>query len=345
MVKLKDIASQANVSISTVSRVLNGNSHVDPEMARRVIETAAALGFRRRGERPRGQNLAFLVTWPGEDPEESRVDGMFASRMFDAVLRAAHRQGFDTLFHYGQREGEVSSRLRRQVVDGLIAGALILGTHCEMERAYIHYLNKAQIPFFRLSKSSKEYRFPQNYVAVDDYHGGYTAAQHLIQLGHEKILHIAGPENSRGALERQQGCLRALQDHGVASDNLSVFPGNFHEIDGIRCAEHYLSMDERPTAVFAANDIMAIGFIRRCREAGLHIPDQTAVVGFDGIALGDYVSPRLTTFEVPVSTVADMAVEELQKEVDAPSRRSTRILLEGRLVVRESCGAKLAARA
>ncbi len=341
MAKLKDIATAANVSISTVSRVLNGHTTVDQELAQRVMDAASQLGFKKNSGKSTGKSIAFLVTWPSQSPGGSPSDAIFMTSFFNAALLAAETSGYEMVFHYGGADGELSPQFRRQVLENRIAGAIVLGTYYEMERRYIQHLRKVDIPFFRLSRASKEYSFPQNYVAVDDFHGGYTATKHFLSLGHRKILHLAGARKARDAAERYQGAVRAIQEAGMSVDAMPVFHGDFHEHSGTRCAEEIASMDEPPTAVFAGNDIMAIGLMRRCKELGIRVPEDLGVIGFDGLVIGEYVTPALSTIASPMERITAFAVEELVKEIEQPMRRFTKMVLEGSLVIRESCGTKL----
>ncbi len=341
MAKLKDIAAEANVSISTVSRVLNGNTTVDPELAQRVITAASQLGFKKNAGKCSGKSIAFLVTWPSQSPGGSPADAIFMSSFFNAALLAAEASGYEMVFNYGGSDGELSPQFRRQVLENRIAGAIVLGTYYEMERRYIQHLRKVDIPFFRLSRASKEYNFPQNYVAVDDFHGGYTAVKHFLGLGHRRILHLSGARKARDAAERYQGAVRAIQEAGMPADTMPIVQGDFHEQSGIQCADEIASMSEPPTAVFAGNDIMALGLIRRCKELGIRVPEDLAVIGFDGLIIGEYVTPSLTTIATPMERITSFAVEELVKEIEQPMRRCTKMLLEGSLIIRESCGTKL----
>jgi len=340
MPTLRDIASRSGVSLATVSRVMNGNPSVAPELVTRVLETAAELGYKKTSGNNQKQTLAALVTWPSTSQGQTQRDSQFAMMFLHSIYVTAERLGYHLVFHFGTQEGKINSFLEWQIATRQFQGAIIVGSYLAMERTYVESLQKGGIPFFRLSKPPKDFGGLQSYVAVDDYSGGYKAGLHLAQLGARKILHILGAPNSRDALERNNGFVQACQDYGLRSDDISFFQGDFHEPAGERCAQEILHSGELPDAIFAANDMMAIGCMRVLQKHGIRVPGDVRIVGFDDIMLASYVEPALTTIRIPFDALARVATEELVKQIESPLRKTTRVLLDAELIIRKSCGAQ-----
>lgn len=339
MPTLRDIAAQSGVSLSTVSRVMNGHPSVDPELATRVLETASELGYKKTTRNNEKQTLAVLVTWPSTSENRTQRDSQFAMMFLHSIYVTAERLGYHLVFHFSTQEGKISSFLQWQIAAKQFQGAIIVGSYFAMERTYVENLQKGDIPFFRLSKAPTDFNSPHSYVAVDDYAGGYKAGMHLISLGAKRLLHILGPSNSRDALERKNGFLKACEEHGLGNDAISFFQGDFHEPAGETCARELLERNELPDGIFAANDMMAIGCMRTLQKHGVRVPKDVRIVGFDDIMLASYVEPGLTTIQIPFDDVARVATEELVKQIECPLRKTTRVLLDAELIIRKSCGA------
>ena len=338
MATLRDIATRSGTSLATVSRVLNGHQSVDPTLAARVLDTASELGYIRNIRNNEKQTIAVLVTWPSTSPTEGQQDNIFAMTYIHSIYITAERMGYHLDFHFGEASGNLSPHLRWQITTKRFQGAIIVGSYFAMEKTYVQSLQEAGIPFFRLSKAPSEYRVPQSYVAVDDYAGGYRAGHHLLSTGITRLLHISGPLNSRDAIERKQGFLQACKDHGIREEDIVIFPGDFHEPSGERCAYQLLKEGNYPQGIFAANDMMAIGCMRTLQKHGIRIPQDIKMVGFDDLLLASYVQPGLTTIRVPFLDIARVAIEELVKQIECPMRKTTKVLLDGKLVIRESSG-------
>ncbi|NMB01901.1 MAG: LacI family transcriptional regulator, partial [Firmicutes bacterium] len=326
-------------SLATVSRVLNGHQTVNAVVAARVLEVATELGYEKSTGNKLKQTIAVLVTWPSTSPSQTQRDSQYAMMFLHPIYVAAERLGYHLVFHFGTEEGKLSSFLRWEIATKQFEGAIIVGSYHAMERAYVKHLQAAGIPFFRLSKPPADFNGPQSYVAVDDYAGGYRAGEHLAKLGCQKVLHLAGPKDSRDALERRKGFLQACRDHGIKDDGIIIFQGDFHEPAGERCAEYLLRQNELPHGIFAANDMMAIGCMRTLQHGGVNVPKDVRIVGFDDIVLASYVEPSLTTIRVPFDDLARVATEELVAQIEYPMRKTAKVRLEGELVVRRSCGA------
>lgn len=340
MPTLRDIAKRSGASLATVSRVLNGRGSVNSKLAAKVLKAASELGYEKQRGKHEKQTIAVLVTWPSMSPSQSKRDSQYAMMYLHSIYVTAEKLGYHLVFHFGTHEGSISPFLQWQIATRQFQGAIIVGSYFSMEKTYIHHLQNAKIPFFRLTKPPTDFNTLHSYVAVDDFQGGYKATKHLLSLGVTNILHLAGPQVSRDALERKNGFLQACKEYCLSEDQVAIYQGNFHELCGEACGEKLSQQQNLPEGIFAANDMMAIGCMRALKKQGIRIPDDVRLIGFDDIMLASYVEPNLSTIRVPFDALAQLATEELVKQIEFPVRKNIRVLLEGELVVRDSCGIK-----
>ncbi len=176
-------------------------------------------------------------------------------------------------------------------------------------------------------------------VRVDDHHGGRMATRDLLQAGHRRIAYIAGGEGNSTSLARQAGYAAALMQAQIADDPVLVVPGNGRAQAGEQALRVSRALSEPPTAVFCYNDLTAIGLLRAAREAGVGIPADLAVVGFDDIPMAAYTWPSLTTVAQPKFDLGRRAVEMAVALIQEGPEHARDVVLQGWLIVRESCGA------
>jgi LacI family transcriptional regulator len=179
-------------------------------------------------------------------------------------------------------------------------------------------------------------------VNVDNYGGAREMVQHLVGLGHRRVAIIGGASDNYDARERLRGYRDAVEARGGVTSEELLVEGDFTESSGHKAAREILGLDPRPTAIFAANDSMAIGALSALREAGVTVPEEMAVAGFDDIPIARYVSPPLSSVHVPIRGLGVRAVERLLLAM-ADGEEKAREVLPTRLVVRESCGGSMVA--
>jgi LacI family transcriptional regulator len=193
------------------------------------------------------------------------------------------------------------------------------------------------VPFMLVGRHPDE---QVNYVGVDNVGGARMAVEHLIRLGHTRIATITGPLNMAHGKDRLDGYRLGMAAHQLTADEQLIVEGDYTEASGFRGAQHLLSAS--PTAIFVASDVMAIGALKALREAGRHVPEDVALVGFNDISIAAAVEPALTTVHQPVERLGSMAADLLLDLLAAPPDRQTpahRIVLSTELVIRDSCGA------
>jgi LacI family transcriptional regulator len=182
---------------------------------------------------------------------------------------------------------------------------------------------------------------PHDSLNVENYEGAYSMVRHLAGLGHQRIAIIAGAEGNFDAAERMRGYLAALRDEGMTALPELLVSGDFSEAAGAAGARYLLGLDNRPTAIFAANDGMAIGALSTLRAAGIRVPEEMAIGGFDDIPMASYIEPPLSSVHIDISALGERAAATLLTVLRHPGRREfTRETATTTLVVRRSCGAR-----
>ncbi|MFN2370305.1 MAG: LacI family DNA-binding transcriptional regulator, partial [Candidatus Krumholzibacteriia bacterium] len=286
MATIRDVARAANVSIATVSRVFNNNPLVSGETAQRVLESATALDYWPNGAArslTTNQSHTFGVLLPdlfGEFYSEiiRGIDSVVHARRYQLLFSSSHASSDDVL-------GAARAMLGR--IDGLLMMAPDAASIETVERIRRRITVVLLNPSVAVPGCSS--------VSVDNYGGARLVTDHLLGLGHSEVAMIAGPVGNRDAEERARGFRRALVDAGLDPGAAQVVPGDFRESSGYAAARRILGRRPRPTAVFAANDNMAIGLLSALREAGLQVPGDVAVAGFDNQTTTRYLNPPLTT--------------------------------------------------
>lgn len=328
-VTIKDVARHANVSVATVSRALNGHPNVAEDVRKRVLEVADRLRYSphhaaRSLSSRRTQTIGVVL------PD---LYGEFFSELVRGIDQVARERGLHLLvssYHGNPTEQGVALRTMRGRVDGLllmspfVAGAEGLASELP------------PMPVVLMNPALAVERLPA--VGVDNHGGAMAMMRHLVAAGHRRIAFIAGPEDNFDASERLRGYRDALAQLAPGVQPW-VLPGNFDEASGHAAGERLLEGGERPDAVFAANDMMALGCLFALGQAGLRVPRQVALAGFDDIPLSRYVDPPLTTMRVEIAELGARAIRRLLDGGPGADGAGARPdLIEPRLVVRASSG-------
>lgn len=337
-VSIKDIARAANVSHSTVSRALGDSPLVSAETKARIQRLAREMGYSPDAQARSlvmGHTLTIgLVVTTISDP--------FIAEIVQAIETTAHDHGYSVILASSNAESEREIKavemLRSKRVDGVIVTSSRVGA------LYQERLDRLGVPVV-LVNSHREQRGTYVFsVNVDNRHGAYLAAEHLIQLGHRRLAYVTGPVNSSDDLERQAGYRQALAEAGIEFDPALVVLGTGRADGGEGALPRLLALDGSPTAVSCYNDMTAIGLMRVARQTGLSIPQDMAVVGFDDIPFASYVQPPLTTIAQPKAEMGKRVMQmvlELMVNGGVDARVVSNVVMKGKLVVRESSGATM----
>jgi LacI family transcriptional regulator len=332
-VTIRDVARKASVSVATVSRVLNGKGPVHADTERRIREAARRLRYVPHGGARslitrRTQTIGVLL------PD---LYGEFFSELIRGIDAGARRAGFHLLVsgsHGDRKEIEAMARAMRGRVDGLVVLVPDVRQPALRRNLPDHF------PVIVLNSPAEAGEFDS--VRVDNFGGATAVVAHLASLGHRRIAFVGGPAGNHDATERLRGYRKALRTAGLPPSKDLEIPGDFREEAGYDACVRLLALGPVPTAVFAANDSMAVGLLYACREAGVSVPEQLAIAGFDDIPIARFITPPLTTVRVPIADLGTLAAETLLERI-APrsSARAARraVLLPATLIVRASCGA------
>jgi LacI family transcriptional regulator len=337
---LRDIARKAGVSVATVSRVVNDvdRHKVSDETRNRVLDIARTMRYR-----PNPQAVALVTGRPPNAlglylPYNSHV---FNSFYFTEIIRgaadAANSRGMSITLYVPSRDD--ASDVPRDFLGSHRSVAALLLVGARLHDPIIQQCRENGAPFVLVNNTAPEEDVSS--VDCDNVAGAMEATRHLLALGHQCIAFIAGPDDSSNARDRRSGYEQAMAEAGVAVDPAFIVPGRFEEEGGREAMETLLSRGRRPTAVFAANDTMALGALSALREAGVRVPDDMAMVGFDDIPTARYVEPHLTTVHQPIYEVGRHAAEAALARAAAPPSAPpppAREILQTRLVIRASCG-------
>lgn len=324
-VTIRDVAREAGVSVATVSRALNNQGHVADAVRLRVREAASALSY---APHPGARNLSCRRTHT-IGVVLPVLHGEFYSGLMRGMDHVARAHGLHLLVssHHGRRdEQDVALQTLRGRVDGLV----LMSANNDDARP-CGFLSIG-VPAVCLDATAVD-GMPS--LAIDNRGGAVAMVRHLLSRGHRRIAFIGGPPGNADAMAREAGYRDAMADSGL---DPWVVPGAFDEASGHRACTGLLGTDERPDAVFAGNDLMALGCLFAMSQAGVRVPLDIALAGFDDIPLAEYAHPGITTMRVDAAELGRRAVRLLL--VNSGSIADPEIeagLLPTRLVVRESC--------
>ena len=327
MPTIYQVAERAGVSLSTVSRVLNGKASVNKVLKERVEKAVKELNYRpnsvaRSLANNRTDSVGVLV------PE---LNAPFFGDLMQAVestLRAADK-------HVIISVGRNCLETEKDAVEFLISrncDALIM--HAEaLSDEYLLELNQSKLPVALVNRQVEG--LPEACSSLDNEKGGYLATRHLLELGHKDIAYISGPTDKCDASLRLEGHKRALSEAGLPINPQLIFNGDYSEEDGKIGLLELMARDVPFTALVCANDWMASGAISCARDLGMSLPHDLSVVGFDDVVFAHHVFPRLTTVSNPIAEMAEMSAKYILNKVYGQAN-NVQLYFEPSLVVRES---------
>lgn len=330
---VKDVADDAGVSLATVSLVLNGKVGVGPETRQRVQQAIERLGYRRRGQR---LALGLLIERLSVPVTADPLVGL----MLHGVELEASRRGYHVLLaSIEPGASQVPAMVSEQQVGGLV----VVGGG-DISDAYIRALADTGLPLALVDNYVNGLAVPC--VLGDNVTGGYLATRHLIDLGHRRIALLEGPRKYKTLTERREGYLRAMDEADLPIDPpLIVKPLHTNPRKGYHEAQALLrlSPDRRPSAVFAISDKTALGAMEALKDAGLRVPEDMALVGFDDLSESGLVRPALTTVRLPAHAMGEAAAQRLIDQLEGAEPAPSKLVLYTELILRQSSGAPLSA--
>lgn len=329
-ITIKEVAERAGVSIATVSRVLNNSGSVTDKTRETIIRAARELQYvpnitARNLSRSKTDTIGLLL------PD---LHGEFYSEVIrgvDQKAQQSHHHLIVSSSHNNKHEIEAALRLMRGRVDGLI----IMSPQIDAHTLQVNIPRSLPVVLLNCFVEGTSY----DSINVDNYSGAYQMVRHLLEHGHRRIAIIKGTESNYDADQRLYGYRKAMIESGFDVRDLVEVVGNFTEEEGYEAARTIIAMQPRPTAIFASNDSMAIGAISALREAGLSVPKDVAVAGFDDIPISKFIRPPLSSVHVPIAELGECAMERLLLAIEHKNDyRKQHKAIPATIVMRESCG-------
>ncbi len=331
---LKEIARRTGKSITTVSRALANYDDVSPETKAQVRRVAVELDYTpnllaRRLQKQRSDTIGLILPTFGP-----RFSDPFFSEFLAGVGNMAAEHGYDLLVSTqapGDRELQV---YRQKVQSRQVDGFVIVRTR--REDARIRYLRDASFPFVAFGRIEGEMDFP--FVGVDGTLGMQLIGEHLIGLGHRRIAYVAPPADLTFAEHRLLGLRQALHSHGLDLADEDMVVGDLTQKSGFDAAGQLLNKPQRPTAIVASNDLMALGAMSAIQGCHLVVGKDISITGFDDIPMAEHSHPPLTTVHQPIYQIGKMVSEKLIHLIEGAELTPRQVILAPKLVVRQSCG-------
>jgi LacI family transcriptional regulator len=326
---MQDVAARAGVSVTSVSHFINKTRPVSESLQTRIEQAMAELDFK-----PNAVARSLRV-------KQTKSVGVIvpdsANPFFANVTRSIEKELFAHHYHVilGNSDGNLDTALMylkvmtERQVDGLIF--IDAGASSEVLNNLLRVLS---IPIVLVDRIVPGVEV--DYVTVTNVKGGFDATNHLLTLGHRRIACLTGPANLPTSADRLAGYVQALAEAGIPLDESLIYPGDFQIESGYNGACHLLGLSARPTAIFAANDLMAVGVIRAAADLGLSIPSQLSVVGFDDIPLAKFSTPALTTITQPTSQIGIITANYLLKRIRNQNLPPEQQILKTELVIRHT---------
>lgn len=330
MKTIKDVAQEANVSISTVSRVLNNSGYTSEETRKKVIEAVEKLNFKRNmiaAAMIKKKTSTFGLIIPD-------IKNVFYADLTRAVEDTANKYGFNILLcntdNDLSKEAEYIDLLIAKGVDGIIFSTP------EVKDMNIKNVVDAHPELPVVILGSKLPNVHANEILVDNFEGAYLATTHLIDMGHKEIAFLTGGRDSSASIERHKGFRFAMSERGLEVNSHFVCFDKYYIESGYINALKLLTSKRKPTAIFAGSDAIAVGIYKAARELKLTIPDELSVIGFDDSQYAEILAPNLTTIHTPIGEMGERAIEVAVKMINKKKNAKETLLFHPTLKVRES---------
>lgn len=325
---IKDVAREAGVSTATVSHVLNRTRFVSEETRLKVVSAIERCNYypnahARSLASGRSHTIGLLV---------SDISNPFFPELAKSVEDVAFERGYDVILLNTKYEAKRTSHYVRRLIERKVAGVALMTS--ELDFAVIDELARKHVSVVFLDLGTAAERMSN--LTVDYAMGITEAVRHLVQLGHKSIAYVGGPNRLRSAAKRLEAFRHALAQVLPNAEPFGVYEGDFQLDGGRRIAREILSGASLPTAIITANDMMALGVMQECRAAGVSIPGDVSIIGFDDIAFAALAYPPLTTVCLPRHELGRRAVEALINTIEEPAHQGVELRIPTYLVKRGS---------
>jgi DNA-binding LacI/PurR family transcriptional regulator len=327
---MRDVARKAGVSTATVSRALAGSGAVSPEVRERVLAVAAQLSYvpSRLPANLRSKSVRILSLVVGN------VRNPYFPELIGGAEEAAGRAGFSLLFGDSDEDAERESAILAQLALERVAGVAIAAA--AGVTGGLRALLAVRIPVVAVDRRLTGLEIDT--VTVDNEAAMHRGVGHLLELGHRGIALVSGPLEVSAIRERHEGYVRALTEAGVTPGPSLIRHADLREPGARAATTELLAERSRPTAIVTVNNLATVGALKAIREAGLRVPDDVSVLGFDDLLAGELLDPPLTAIAQPTYSIGQRAIELLVRRIAQPDVPVSDLVLDTELVVRASTG-------
>lgn len=331
-VTIYDIANELNVSPSTVSRALKGHFSIGKETIKAVKKLADKRGYRPNGiaaslRKSKTNTIGVIISW---------INRPFISSLISGVEQAANKEGFNVIISQSHDSYESEVANARTLYDSRVGGLVVSLAMETINYDHFRQYLKKDIPVVFVDRVAEELN--SDIVVIDNYDAGFTAITHLIEQGCRRIAHIGGAQHRNVYAERERGYREALKQNNIPVDESLILHSDVlsHE-EGLKCAEHLLSLPNPPDGIFSANDTAAVSVIQYAKQKGIKIPEDLAIIGFNNDPVSTIIDPPLSTMMHPAVDMGIIAAQQVLKHREHKDIvKSETIVLKTELLVRES---------
>ena len=335
-VTIYDVAKKAGVSIATVSRVINNNYPVKKETREKIEKVISELGYK-PNEIARSlilkttSNIGIVV--PG-------LTNLFFPTIVEEINRTLRNKGFVISLFSTEGESETEVKLIENIINRNMDGIIVIDPSVEnLEKGFFEDLSKS-IPIVIINANTSKYRC--NFVSYDEEVGTKEAFDYLLKLGHENIVFVRGDKSL--SYDLKEKIYREFLEQNSFSYKKILAAGMANSLEAVKRTEeifmNFLNTDQEATAVFACNDLMALGIINACNKKKLKVPDDISVIGFDNTLLSSFSHPKITTVDLKMCDIGRTAAFELMNLIETNSTFTKKIVYDTKLIIRESCSVR-----
>lgn len=315
----RTLAKELGVSYMTVRKAIE---NLVNEGILFKVPTKGAFLSNGNGKKKKTQTIGYFL----DSSIKSGISSPYYSLIFNAIEKAAAEHGYSAVYFSDTSENKLHKTLSK--LDGVIAT-------CFPRIESIIQDIKHSVPLVVIDNSASDKSIPS--VIIDNFNPEVETVDYLCSLGHSRIGFMTGLEDSDIGRDRCAGYQTGLEKNGTQLDEQLVYRGNYSFESGVKGAEYYLSLKQRPTAIICANDSMALGAMQKLNQAGLRVPEDVCVVGFDDIEVASQIVPALTTIAAPVDEIAKHAFSMLMKTIQGENLEFRHVVLNANLVIRQTC--------
>ncbi|NLY77425.1 MAG: LacI family transcriptional regulator [Tissierellia bacterium] len=327
-VTIKDIAKSLGVSYSTVSRALNNKPGVSKKTRERIIEQAKKMGYQ-PNDMARGLVKKRTKTIGVVIPD---IANSFFGEVTQGIIDTANENGYTILLCISNWDFDIEKKHLKTLLEKRVDGIILKPAKDDVDEKYFSKIN---VPFILLEGWQGDKSC--SYVKVDNEKGGYMATKYLIERGYQNIAYAGGKKEAHSNLERVEGYIKALKEHGRKVERELIRHNDFTVSGGYKLAEELLNSHNKVDAIFAGNDVIALGILHYAATHGYKVPDQLGVIGFDDIFYAEFHQIQLTTIRQPKYLLGKNTLELLLQEIrDDEDRVNKAMILEPKLIVRKT---------